>query len=72
MAGDSGLRCPKCNSAWSEVENTIKSDNFVRRYRRCQHCHCRWPTTEMSHKPKSLKKKKDDIDESEDFFMLED
>ena len=68
---DHGLRCPACNSAWSEVVNTIKGVNFIRRYRQCMNRHCgkRWPTTELSHAPK---KEKPQIKPIDDIFIIED
>ena len=69
MEADSGLRCPACNAAWSEVTKTMKYDNFVRRYRICMKCGQQWPTTELSNKPKNLKKT-DDFDE-DDIFVID-
>ena len=69
MGDDDGLRCPACNSAFSEVTNTIKYENMIRRYRKCVHCGKRWPTTELSNRPKPEKKKPDVDDE---FFVLDD
>lgn len=68
-SNESGLRCPSCNSAWSEVTKTIKNDNFIRRYRKCMHCGKNWPTTELSHKPKNTKQ---EVDLDEDLYALGD
>lgn len=43
-----GLRCPRCKSAWSKTENTIRLPRgAVRRYRRCMHCRRRFTTLEV-------------------------
>lgn len=41
-----GLRCPRCNSAWSRVLKTCHVGMMIRRYRECRHCNKRFVTAE--------------------------
>jgi len=56
----------------SQVINTIKFENYVRRYRQCGHCQKRWPTTEISHKPKATKDEAPGDEMPPELFVIDD
>lgn len=47
---DLGLRCPKCNSAFTPVIYTRPSLRGVRRVRECVHCKARFTSYERTPK----------------------
>ena len=50
QAEDMGLRCPKCNSAFTPVIYTRPAMRGVRRVRECVHCKTRFTSYERSPK----------------------
>lgn len=49
---DQGLRCPRCNSAFTPVLYTRKAFRGVRRVRECVHCKTRFTSYERAKKAK--------------------